>query len=162
VAVDQEYVEKAPTLIVVCSNTSRSEKRYGIRGREFYSIMDGAFASMLILFTSVNEGTGTGFVGAFEDDKVSEILKLPRDVRPIGIVTLGYPKDTEPFERLERTAMLRDGRCRCSIWASKALTIVQLFVNEAIQRIRLSRTDYVITYAQTFKHIVANHANTNS
>ncbi len=92
VAVDQEYVEEAPTLIVVCSNTSRSERRYGKRGREFYSIIDGAFASMLILLTAVNERIGAGFVGAFEDDKVSEILKLPRHVRPIGIITLGYPK----------------------------------------------------------------------
>lgn len=102
VAVDQEYVEEAPTLIVVCSNTSRSEKRYGIRGREFYSIIDGAFSSMLVLLTAVDERIGAGFVGAFEDDKVSEILKLPRDVRPIGIITLGYPKETEPVEGLGR------------------------------------------------------------
>ncbi|HXP49983.1 MAG TPA: nitroreductase family protein, partial [Bacteroidia bacterium] len=47
VAVDQEYVELAPVLIIVCSNTSRSTNRYGIRGREFYSIIDGAFASMI-------------------------------------------------------------------------------------------------------------------
>ncbi len=102
VAVDQEYVEEAPTLIVVCSNTSRSEKRYGRRGREFYSIIDGAFASMLILLTAVNERIGAGFVGAFEDDKVSEILKLPQYVKPIGIITLGYPKESEPDERFER------------------------------------------------------------
>jgi len=102
VAVDQEYVEEASTLIIVCSNTSRSEKRYGRRGREFYSIIDGAFASMLILLTAVNERIGGGFVGAFEDDKVSEILKLPRYVKPIGIITLGYPKETEPVEKFER------------------------------------------------------------
>ena len=105
VAVDQEYVEEAPTLIIVCSNTSRSERRYGKRGREFYSIMDGAFASMLILLTAVNERIGAGFVGAFEDDKVAEILKLPRYVKPVGIITLGYPKETEPAERLERLAI---------------------------------------------------------
>ena len=105
VAVDQEYVEEAPTLIVVCSNTSRSESRYGKRGREFYSIMDGAFASMLILVTAVNERIGAGFVGAFEDNKVAEILELPRDVKPVGIITLGYPKETEPAERFERLAI---------------------------------------------------------
>ena len=33
VTVDQEYVEEAPTVIVVCCNTSRSEKRYDLRGR---------------------------------------------------------------------------------------------------------------------------------
>ena len=102
VAVDQEYVEEAPTLIVVCSNTSRSEKRYGLRGREFYSVIDGAFASILILLTAVNEGIGAGFVGAFEDYKVSQILELPKYVKPIGIITLGYPKEIEPVERFER------------------------------------------------------------
>ena len=33
VAVDQEYVESAPVLIRVCSHTSRSTNRYGMRGR---------------------------------------------------------------------------------------------------------------------------------
>ncbi len=101
VAVDQEYVEEAPTF-VICSNTSRSEKRYGTRGREFYSNIDGAFASMLIHLTAINEKIGAGFVGAFEDDKVSEILNPPRYVRPIGIITLGYTKEAEAVERLER------------------------------------------------------------
>ena len=40
-----------------------------------------------------------------DDDKVSEILKLPRYVRPIGIITLGYPTETEPVGRLERLAI---------------------------------------------------------
>ena len=99
-ALNQEYVEQAPLLIVVCSNTSRSVGRYGIRGREFYSIIDGAFASMLILLSAVNEGISTCFVGAFEDNKVSEILELPKDVRPIGIICIEYPAE-EP-EKLER------------------------------------------------------------
>jgi nitroreductase len=102
-AVDQEYVEDAPVLIIVCSNTSRSVGRYGIRGRDFYSIIDGAFASMLILLTAVNEGIGACFVGAFEDAKVSKILEIPKQVRPIGIICLGYP-DEEP-ERTERISL---------------------------------------------------------
>jgi nitroreductase len=99
-AVDQEYVEKAPVLIVVCSNIARSIGRYGNRGKEFYSITDGSFASMLILLTVVNEGAGACFVGAFEDDKVSEILELPKNVKPIGIICIGYP--AERPSRLER------------------------------------------------------------
>src|SRR5918911_3747737 len=35
-AVNQEYVENAPLLIVVCSNTSRSVARYGSRGSTLY------------------------------------------------------------------------------------------------------------------------------
>src|ERR687891_263967 len=106
-AVDQEYVEDAPLLIVVCSNTSRSVGRYGIRGTEFYSITDGAFASMLILLTAVNEGIGACFVGAFEDSKVSEILGLPKDVKPIGIVCIGHPAERPgKFERIDIDALV--------------------------------------------------------
>lgn len=106
-SVNQAQVEDAPVLVIVCSNTSRSVGRYGKRGKEFYSIIDGAFASMLILLTATNEGLGAGFVGAFDDDRVSVILGLPEDgsVRPIGIIAIGYP-DEKPA-RLERIAMDR-------------------------------------------------------
>ena len=108
-SVNQEQVEEAPVLVVVCSNTSRSVGRYGQRGREFYSIVDGAFASMLILLTATNEGLGAGFVGAFDDGKVSEILGLPPDgsVRPVGIISLGYP-DEKPvrLERIQRNRLV--------------------------------------------------------
>src|SRR5829696_165328 len=101
-AVSQEYVENAPVLIAVCSNTSRSISRYGSRGKQFYSIIDGAFASMLILLTAVNEGIGACFVGAFDDNKVSEILELPTYVKPIGIIALGYPaEDPSKFKRID-------------------------------------------------------------
>jgi nitroreductase len=99
-AVNQECVEQAPVLIVVCSDTSRSVTRYGNRGSQFYSVIDGAFASMIILLTAVNEEIGACFVGAFDDNKVSEILDLPKNVKPIGIICIGYP-DEKP-EKLER------------------------------------------------------------
>ncbi|MGC1131762.1 MAG: nitroreductase family protein [Nitrososphaeraceae archaeon] len=98
----QSQVEDASVLIVVCSNTSRSVDRYGKRGTDFYSIIDGAFASMIILLSAVNEGIGASFVGAFEDNKVSKILGLPIHVRPIGITALGYTAEKpERFERIE-------------------------------------------------------------
>jgi nitroreductase len=92
-ALGQESVSGAPLLIVVCSNTSRSIDRYGKRDKDFYSVIDGAFASMIILLSAVNEGIGTCFAGAFEDDKVSRILGLPDHVKPVGIITPGYPNE---------------------------------------------------------------------
>ena len=101
-ALNQEQIYDAPLSIVVCANTSRSVNRYGKRGREFYSIIDGAFASMLILLTAVNEGIGACFVGAFLDEKVSEILELPEYVKPIGIIALGFPaEDPGKFKRID-------------------------------------------------------------
>ena len=98
----QSQVEDASVLIVVCSNTSRSVNRYGKRGTGFYSVIDGAFASMIILLSAVNEGIGASFVGAFEDNKVSRILGLPVHVKPIGIIALGYPAEKPGrFERIK-------------------------------------------------------------
>lgn len=99
-ALEQEQVKEAPVVIIVCSNTARSTPRYGKRGYDFYAVTDGAFASMLILLSCVNYGLSACFVGAFNDEAVSEILKLPKYVRPIGIITIGYP--AEKPEKLER------------------------------------------------------------
>jgi nitroreductase len=108
-SVNQEQVEEAPVLIVVCSNTSRSAGKYGQRGKEFYSVVDGSFASMLILLTATNEGLGAGFVGAFDDEKVAEILGLPLDgsVRPIGIIAIGYPNERpDRLKRIQREKLV--------------------------------------------------------
>ena len=75
-AVSQEYIEKAPVLIMVCSNTSRSISHYGSQCKELYSIIEGIFASILILLIAVNDEIGACFVGAFEDNKLSAIPEL--------------------------------------------------------------------------------------
>lgn len=102
-AVGQDFIAQAPVVIVVCANTDRVAKRYGDRGVNFYSIIDGAFASMLILLTVVNERLAACFVGAFDDEKISKILKLPKNVRPIGIIPVGYAN--EPPEKFERMSL---------------------------------------------------------
>jgi nitroreductase len=107
----QSQVEDASVLIIVCSNTSRSVDRYRKRGTEFYSIIDGAFASMIILLSAVNEGIGASFVGAFEDNEVRKILRLPVQVKPIGIIALGYPAEKpESLERIKLNKLVHNER----------------------------------------------------
>ena len=89
-ALDQMFVAQAPLVIVVISDTRRSARRYGERGVHCFSIIDGAFVAMLILLAVVDEGLGACFVGSFYDEEVQEVLDLPPDVRPIGIVSIGY------------------------------------------------------------------------
>ncbi|HEX2240719.1 MAG TPA: nitroreductase family protein [Actinomycetota bacterium] len=89
-ALDQMFIAQAPVVIVVVSDTRRSAQRYGRRGVDFYSILDGGFASMLVLLSAVDDGLGAAFVAAFDDDAVAEVLGLPRKVRPIGIIPIGY------------------------------------------------------------------------
>jgi nitroreductase len=92
-ALGQWFIAQAQIVIVVCSDVRRIVWRYGERGRNFYSIIDGAFASMIILLSAVNLGLGACFVGAFRDEAVSAVLGLPREVRPVGIIGIGYPAE---------------------------------------------------------------------
>jgi nitroreductase len=89
-ALDQRLVAQAPVVIVVVSDVRRSALRYGERGVRFFSIIDGGFVAMLILLAVVEEGLGACFVGSFYDEEVQEALSLPQEVRPIGIIPIGY------------------------------------------------------------------------
>src|SRR5918997_5719183 len=104
-ALGQMFVAQAPLVIVVVSDTRRSAQRYGERGVRFYSIIDGAFVAMLILLAVVDEGLGACFVAAFRDQEVQQVLELPPDVRPIGIIPVGYC--SEGPRRLARRSKAR-------------------------------------------------------
>lgn len=99
-ALGQMFIAQAPVVIVTCRNLERNAWRYGDRGRHFYSLIDTAFASLIILLTARNEGLGACFVGAYRDTQVWKILGLPDHVRSVGIIPIGWPAE-EPI-RAER------------------------------------------------------------
>jgi nitroreductase len=111
-ALDQMFVAQAPVLIVVVSDVRRSARRYGQRGVHFFSIIDGAFVAMLILLAVVEEGLGACFVGSFYDEEVQQVLGLPQDVRPIGIIPIGYYCAQQPrrFPRRSRAHIVHRDR----------------------------------------------------
>ena len=93
-ALEQMFIARAPLVIVVVSDIRRSARRYGERGVRFFSIIDGAFVAMLILLAVVNE-----------------VLGLPRDVRPIGIIPIGYCAEApRKFPRRSRTQIVHRDR----------------------------------------------------
>jgi nitroreductase len=105
------FVAQAPLVIVVVSDVRRSARRYGERGVRFFSIIDGAFVAMLILLAVVDEGLGACFVGSFYDEEVQEVLNLPQEVRPIGIIPIGYcAEGPRKFQRRSREQIVHHDR----------------------------------------------------
>ncbi len=96
-AFDQDFIAEAPVVLVVCADVERSGWRYGERGRNLYSVIDASMASIIILLSAVEEGLGGCYVAAFDNGAVSETLNLPEQVRPIGIISLGYSGETPEF-----------------------------------------------------------------
>jgi nitroreductase len=102
----QMFIKEAPVVIVVCSDLEKVKLRYGERGEKLYSIQNTAAATMIILLAAKALGLGSCWVGAFDEDRIKEILNLPPRVRPVAIIPIGYPEGegykTEriPFENL--------------------------------------------------------------
>jgi nitroreductase len=100
-AYGQYFIAEAPVVIVVCTNIRKSSSRYGIRGETLYSIQDAAAATQNILLSIHALGLGACWIGAFSEEKVSLIFNIPKYVRPVAILPIGYPKEkpTPPYKR---------------------------------------------------------------
>jgi nitroreductase len=89
-ALNQRFIAKAPLTIVACTD-SQIKIHYGERGVYLYSIQDVAASIMGMMLVAHEEGLGSVWVGAFYEEEVAKILKLPANLRPVAIVSIGYP-----------------------------------------------------------------------
>jgi len=92
-ALGQMFIEEAPVVIVVCANEERSSQGYGVRGKTLYCLQDTAAAMQNIHLTACSLGLGTCWVGAFREEETREILRIPRGMRPVAIIPVGYPAE---------------------------------------------------------------------
>lgn len=94
----QFFVKEAPVVIVCCAKT---DNHVMTCGQLCYPI-DVAIAIDHMTLAAVALGLGTCWIGAFYEDKVKEILKIPEDIRVVELLALGYPKDypSNPKNRL--------------------------------------------------------------
>jgi nitroreductase len=101
-ALKQQFIAEAPLVVVGCTD-SRITYKYGERGVNLYSIQDVACSLMGMMLVAYDNGLGSVWVGAFHEDVLSDILKLPRHLRPVAIVSIGYPsKIPAPPPRVSR------------------------------------------------------------
>jgi nitroreductase len=109
------FVSGAPALIIPCTNEAAYHRRYRepdkieADGREMdwpvpYWFMDGGCAVMLILLAAVNEGLAAGFAGVWDLDALRQLLGIPAEVTPLGVIPIGYPAPDK------RSPSLRRGR----------------------------------------------------
>ncbi|MEM1586389.1 MAG: nitroreductase family protein [Candidatus Bathyarchaeia archaeon] len=92
-ALNQTFIEEAPVVIVVCANEVRSGSIYGSRGVNLYCIQDTAAAIENMLLAACAIGLGACWVGAFNEEEVRRILNVPRGIRPVAIIPIGYPSE---------------------------------------------------------------------
>lgn len=104
----QEAIKNAPALIVTCINKEKTFYQYGSRGVNLYAIQSTALATYQLWLAAVDKGLAGCWIGAFDEDKVKEILDLDENLRPVVILSLGYPKfEPKNTERLELNKVIK-------------------------------------------------------
>jgi len=100
-ALNQTFIEEAPVVIVACADEIRSGRIYGNRGVNLYCIQDTAAAIENMLLAACALGLGACWVGAFDEEAARKILRIPRGVRPVAMIPVGYPaeKPSPPRKR---------------------------------------------------------------
>lgn len=99
-AYDQNFVGEAPVTIVACS--TEPERRMPC-GQYAYPI-DISIAVSFMILEATEQGLGTCWLGAFNEEKVKKILDIPEEIRVPAMFTLGYPDETPcPRPRKELT-----------------------------------------------------------
>ena len=94
-ALGQRFISDAHMVVVGCADLG-IEDRYGRRGKELYCIEDVALSIENMMLAAFSLGLGAVWVGAFDEDGVAECLGLPRNLRPVAIVPVGYPLRIPP------------------------------------------------------------------
>lgn len=91
-ALGQEWVRLAPLSIVITGNYEKCARRYRERAERYVHIEAGHIGQNIYL-QAVTLGLGTVAVGAFYDEEVKKVLKLPEKETPLYIFPIGYPAE---------------------------------------------------------------------
>ena len=87
-AFSQSWIKEAAIDIVIAAVYKRTTEKYGDRGVRYVHIEVG-HAAQNICLQAVARDLGSTPVGAFDDERVKEIIGMPEDEAPLYIIPVG-------------------------------------------------------------------------
>jgi len=100
----QKFVGQASAIIVACS----METDYAMPCGELSYPIDVAISVDHMTLAAVEQGLGTCWIGAFNQDKVKKLLDIPDEIRVVVLLPIGYPDispDSRPRRSMEEIAV---------------------------------------------------------
>jgi nitroreductase len=94
----QKFVGEAPITIVACSTES---ERVMPCGQYAYTV-DLSIAVSFMILEATEQGLGTCWLGAYDEERVRNVLEIPERIRVPAMFTLGYA-DESPHQRPRKT-----------------------------------------------------------
>ncbi len=83
----KKALAEAPIVIVLCADPANS----GTLWNQNYYLVDCGIASQNLMLAARGLELGTVFVGVFDEEKLKSMLRIPSQVRVVGLFPLGYP-----------------------------------------------------------------------
>jgi len=93
-AFGQSFIGEAPVVIVACGTEPKTTMACG----QAAHTVNVSIACAFMILEAYELGLGTCWVGAFNEDEVKKVLKIPEPVRAVAVIPLGYP-DESPSQR---------------------------------------------------------------
>ena len=90
-ALGQDWVAKAPAIVVLAAVYERTARKYGERA-ERYVHMEVGHAAQNFYLQAGALGLGTTIVGAFRDEDLARALGLTGPSKPLGLLPVGKPR----------------------------------------------------------------------
>lgn len=87
-ALGQDCMADAAVILVLAAVYERTRGKYGERGVR-YVHMEVGHSAQNVYLQAAALGLGTTFIGAFYDDRISELLDLRREERALGMMPVG-------------------------------------------------------------------------
>jgi nitroreductase len=83
----QNWFVNAPLIIVVCADPISAWVR---RDGEEYWKVDATIALQDMILCATEEGLGTCWIGAFNEEAAHKVLKIPEKIRIVAMTPVGY------------------------------------------------------------------------
>jgi nitroreductase len=98
--IPNKWLAQAPLLMVGCARLDIVANRIGARvtGTEYYQVDMGIALEHMVLKATELE-LGTCWIGWFAEKKIKAILDIPRGVKVLALLAVGYPADDGPAKR---------------------------------------------------------------
>lgn len=87
-AYGQSFMQTAAAVLVITGVYERTRKKYAQRAHR-YVHMEAGHAAENVYLQAEARGLGTLVMGAFDDERVKEVLGLPVDHLPLGLMPVG-------------------------------------------------------------------------
>ena len=97
-ALGQNFITEAPIIIAAISLNPEAQLTSGVPA---YAL-DLAIAVDHMTLQAVEEGLGTVWIGAFDQEKVKNILEIPENYKVVVLLPLGFPAD-RPGSKIRKT-----------------------------------------------------------